>query len=89
MDSLIEEVLPISEKVETISTLDREIGRLEGRVESLEKSVERLEVSVNGIIRILEFARKGIKLVYAGILMIGLDGVIRLVKTLLNISGQG
>lgn len=74
---------------EAKGSLDREIGRLEGRVDSLEKTVERLEVSVNGLVSIIDFAKKALRLVYSALALIGVDGFIRLVGLIHHVTGHG
>lgn len=70
--------VPLTEE-QAKGSLDREIGRLEGRVDSLERTVERLEVSVNGLISIIDFAKKALKLVYGALGLISIDGIIRFI----------
>ena len=76
--------LVLAEPNEELS-LDRKLGRIEGRINSLEKSIEVLKTTVDSLVSIIDFAKKGLKVIYWAIGVIGLDGVIHLVKSFLSI----
>lgn len=69
------------------ASLDREIGRLESRVEALEVAVDRLEVSLSRLVRIVDFAGQGMKIVWGAVSLIGADGLLRLMQVIFHITG--